>query len=223
MKRILLLFALLGTIHAAAAQPFRVFLSPEGDDSRDGLASDRSVLSLARAHEVIVRELTREPKDAEVRIAQGLYAGQVVKWTFFMPDHTITFLPAGDDKDEKDRPVFDGGGTGIWFSFHVDANGARTNLIFQNLKVQNYQTAIGFDGYRTYDKSSSRGNTIDGCGTTPHWRGSHGCGALHEFVGQPGGQLQLRVHHPKLQPRAASRHLRRSHQRGESDSPEPLP
>ena len=137
-----------------------MYLSPEGDDARSGLALEQSVRSLACAQEVISRATVQAPNDAEVRISPGTYVGQTVKWSFFMAAHSITFLPLSDDKN---RPVFDGEGRGTWFTFSARADGAPTNLIFRYLKVQNYQTAISFNGNRNDAQSSSRGNTIYGC------------------------------------------------------------
>jgi len=160
VKTLIAFIALGLSLSGAGAQPLRVFVSPNGDDKQDGLAMDRPIKSLAHAQEIIAHQLSREPNDAEVRIAPETFFGEIVKWTFSMPGHTITFLPASD---RADRPIFYGDGTGTWFTFRGQADGVPTNLIFRRIRVQHYQSAISFSGNRRKTVSSSRGNTIDGC------------------------------------------------------------
>src|SRR5699024_6694890 len=140
-----------------------LWVAPNGSDSQDGSTQAKAVKTLKRVHELLV---AASPKaDVEVRISPGRYRGQKVTWTFYVPDHTITFtrLPG-----ETDRPIFDGclsstncpGGT--WFILSHSA-GKKTGLVFNYLRIENYQTAISFNGNRNSEAKSNGGNRIFGC------------------------------------------------------------
>lgn len=149
--------------------PLVLYLAPDGDDRRDGTTPGRAIRTLERAHAIVSAEA--EPRDVEVRIAEGRYPGQTVTWTTTFADHTIAFVRADPDGD---RPVFDGctrypvvnpatdcpGGT--WFRLRHSA-GEETNLTFEYLRVENYGTAISFDGARNVEATSNGSNRVYGC------------------------------------------------------------
>jgi Right handed beta helix region len=82
-----------GTATMAAADPvFTVFMSASGADTNDGLTAVTAVRSLVRVQEVLVEH--NPATDVEVRIAQGTYvAPPMHSWRFYVPEHTISFLP----------------------------------------------------------------------------------------------------------------------------------
>ncbi len=136
-----------------------VHLAPDGDDESDGAAP---FATLAGVHAWLEE---RAPEgDVEVRVRAGRYHGQTVSWTWTRPDRRIRFVR---DADEG-RPVFDGcledgacpGGT--WFTLR-SASGNPTNLHFEYLRVENYQTAISFNGDRNDPAASNGRNRIYGC------------------------------------------------------------
>jgi hypothetical protein len=143
--------------------PFVVWMAPDGRDSRDGSSPAQAVLSLTRVHEILVAGAPQT--DVEVRIAPGLYRGQQVDWTFSVPGHTVTLTRLAG---ESGRPVFDGclsasncpGGT--WFMMRR-SDGAETGIVFNYIKVQNYQTAISLNGKRDAEAHSNGSNKIYGC------------------------------------------------------------
>ena len=145
-----------------------IYLAPHGDDTRSGTSIRDAVVTLERAEALIVADGLR--RDAVVYVAPGRYFGQRVEWRATMPDHSITFRRLDDDGE---RPVFDGcvvefptdpthcpGGT--WFRLR-HATGEATNLHFQYLRIERYQTAISFDGGRDREVASNRANGIVGC------------------------------------------------------------
>lgn len=142
--------------------PRRYYLDPAGDDGASGL-SDATAL---RTLEAVQTRLMADPPacDVEVWIAPGVYREQRVRWSFTMPDHTITFRAA----DRMDRPIFDGcaaDGTcagGTFFLLRHSA-GEETNLHFWYLRVQRYQTAISLNGARNEEATSNGSNRIYGC------------------------------------------------------------
>jgi hypothetical protein len=150
-----------------AQKPLRIYMAANGNDSRDGSSKSKAIKTLQRAQAILVAK--NPTRDVEIRIAPGTYYGQTVVWTFSMPNHEVKLMPRDDDKN---RPVFDGcleaGATpsscpgGQWFTLK-HSRGQRTNLHFSYIQVQNYGTAISFNGNRNDEKKSNGGNTIYGC------------------------------------------------------------
>lgn len=142
--------------------PMRVYMHPTGDDQHDGQSPEQSVLSLARVNTLLTQRQPRRP--VEVVIALGTYFGQRVNWTYVMPNHGVTFTrPEGVDG----RPVFDGcrdgqclGGT--WFQIQ-SSTGQPTRLSFMYLQIENYGTALSFNGNRNDEAASNGENRIYGC------------------------------------------------------------
>ncbi|MDX1694835.1 MAG: right-handed parallel beta-helix repeat-containing protein, partial [Ketobacteraceae bacterium] len=134
---------LAGFSHASThADHLTVLVSAYGDDSNDGLTLDTPIKTLQRAQEVIKGYIAvNGERNIEVRIGPGEYEGQNVVWDFTMPDHKITFMPLFGDKN---RPVFSGRNScGTWFTLK-NTSAKRTNLSFQYIRVENYQTAMFF-------------------------------------------------------------------------------
>jgi hypothetical protein len=142
--------------------PMRIYLDPGGDDQNNGQSSEQAVLSLTRVNTLLTELQPRRP--VEVVIGLGTYFGQRVNWTYIMPNHGVTFTrPEGVD----DRPIFDGcrddaclGGT--WFQIQSSI-GEPTRLSFLHLRIQNYGTAMSFNGNRNDAGASNGGNRVYGC------------------------------------------------------------
>lgn len=143
--------------------PLILWMAPNGSDTNDGTASNRPVLTLQRVQKILQ---ARKPQtNVEVRIAPGRYRGQRVTWTHVIPGRKITFTRHASDTG---RPIFDGclsanncpGGT--WFILQ-HSGGAETNLVFNYLRVENYQTAISLNGSRNAEANSNGSNRIFGC------------------------------------------------------------
>ncbi|MFU8802229.1 MAG: hypothetical protein ACNA8W_00330 [Bradymonadaceae bacterium] len=149
--------------------PFRLYLAPNGVDTRDGRTPQTAILTMGRVQEILTDE--NPGRDVEVLIAPGRYFGQTVEWRYTRPDHSITFSRL---TPESDRPVFDGclvenptnlqtqcpGGT--WFMLR-HSNGERTNLVFNYIRVERYQTAISLNGARNAEETFNSHNRIFGC------------------------------------------------------------
>jgi len=154
---------------AAPTGPLKIYVAPGGDDTRSGLTQANAVLTLKRVHGIIAQ--TKPDRDVEVRIAPGRYQGQKVTWTYTMPTHRITFMPLNDDKN---RPIYDGCLVenvtnpatqcpgGHWFILD-HAAGKETNLNFEYIQVERYQTAISLNGDRDAESTSNGSNRIFGC------------------------------------------------------------
>lgn len=151
------------TVDDASSGPFVVWMAPDGDDASSGLAQNEAVQTLGRVHAIL--EQAQPQTDVEVRIEPGRYRGQQVQWTFSVPDHTVTFTRLSS---QHERPVFDGclsasdcpGGT--WFRLRR-SDGAETGIVFNYIRVENYQTAISLDGNRNDEATSNGSNRIYGC------------------------------------------------------------
>lgn len=175
-----------GDATTGEAAPFVVYLDPGGDDARGGLTPADAVLTLARAQAIV--EAAAPERDVEVRIAQGTYVGQSVKWTYYHPVFRVAFMPVdyamGDGIDDiAGRPVFDGDGASSWLSLEV-AEGERTGLEFYYLQVERYlATGLAFKGDRNDpDGGWNGGNRVFGMTFTrigsKHVAGEQGYGAL---------------------------------------------
>jgi hypothetical protein len=153
---------LVGGAAAGAGDVFTVYLSPTGSDGADGLSPGTAVLSLGRAQDVLRAAATAT--DVEVRIAGGTYHQPPVTWSFYVPGHTISFLPIGYDYGDPAglvRPVFkdtqNSDGTysrGYWMHPELPSDkadpmygGGTSGLRFYYLQVQNYSAGgLSLDG-----------------------------------------------------------------------------
>ena len=135
-------------------------MSANGDDQSDGLTLATPILTLNKAQEVIRDRLPNLDRDVEIRISPGIYRNQSVRWTFTSPNHTITFMPLDNDKN---RPIFDGSRAKGATWFHLDhAKGEKTNLVFHYIRVENYSTALSFNGNRSDNQGFNSSNRIYG-------------------------------------------------------------
>ena len=146
-----------GTATTAAMDPiFMVFMSASGADANDGLTAATSVRSLVRVQKVLVEH--NPSTDVEVRIEQGTYVAPPMEtWRFYVPGHTISFLPIdyeyGEGRDGiAGLPVFhnasNADGTypdGCWLQprlptdpAHPLYGGGTSGLRFYYLQVEYY-------------------------------------------------------------------------------------
>jgi hypothetical protein len=149
----------------AAARPGNVtiYLAPAskgGKDSNTGLTSKSPILTLAHAQQVLTR--LNPAGNVTVRIRQGTYVASAITWSFYVPGHTISFMPVnysvGGGRPPGGDPVFAdpaSGGTHIgqtWFTAVLPAapsplhNGGTTGLRFYYLDIEDYTQGISFNG-----------------------------------------------------------------------------
>lgn len=139
----------------AAPGVLRIHLHPAGSDDADGLSAQTPVRSLDRAQRIIAA--LRPRTDVEVRISPGIYIAPPVRWTTYVPGHSITFLPEGYEYEatatggvEPPRPVFRGDGrAGFWFvaALPHGHRGGDLRLRFYHLQVERYSGGgITIDG-----------------------------------------------------------------------------
>lgn len=155
MRYIFLVMAFFWSSISLASEPFKIFLSSSGNDHNEGVVSTLPIKTLVRAQDVI--RAYDPDKPIEIHISQGTYFSQSVVWTY-TNGHSITFTPINYSNE---RPVFDGGGIDTWFKLSK-SNGAPSNVKFRYIKVQNYNTAMSFNGNRNYLDAWNAGNELYG-------------------------------------------------------------
>ena len=149
---------------AAAARPgnVTVYLAPAsqgGKDSNTGLTSSSPILTLAHAQQVLTK---LDPTgNVTIRIKQGTYVASAITWSFYVPGHTISFMPAnytGGGRPPGGDPVFtdptsDGTHIGqTWFTAILPPapsplhDGGNTGLRFYYLDIEDYTQGISFNG-----------------------------------------------------------------------------
>jgi len=150
---------------AAASAPasLTVYMAPSskgGSDRHTGLTSSSPVLTLARAQQVLQQ---RKPTgDVTVRIQQGTYVAGQTNWSFYVPGHTISFMPAnyvlGHGRPSGGDPAFvdaSSGGhhvAGWWFHAELPSapsplhDGGNTGLRFHYLLIEDYTNGLSLDG-----------------------------------------------------------------------------
>jgi len=159
---VILIFSLVNG-HTREDDVYYIYMSPHGNDLNYG-TSERPVLTLKRVQEILKFE--RPDCDVVVRISsdEGEYINQTVLWTYYNPEHSITFEAyPGDDyavfrADSLNPPFFP--------FFELDAfNSEPTNLVFRKLKVDGYASrAFLFFGDREEVNSGWNGyNRIEDC------------------------------------------------------------
>src|ERR1700733_7117916 len=95
-----------------AARPgnVTVYLAPAsqgGKDSNTGLTSSSPILTLAHAQQVLSG--LNPTGNVTIRIKQGTYVANAITWSFYVPGHTISFMPAnysGGGRPAGGDPVF---------------------------------------------------------------------------------------------------------------------
>lgn len=147
-----------------AARPGNVtiYLAPAsqgGKDSNTGLTSSSPILTLAHAQQVLTG--LNPAGNVTVRIKQGTYVANAITWSFYVPGHTISFMPAnysGGGRPPGGDPVFAdpaSNGTHIgqtWFTAILPPapsplhDGGNTGLRFYYLDIEDYTQGISFNG-----------------------------------------------------------------------------
>ncbi len=147
----------------ASAQPLTLYLAPSakgGSDRHTGLTKSSPILTLARAQQVL--EQRKPTGDVTVRIEQGTYAAGQTTWQFYVPGHTISFMPvdyavghgrpAGGDPAFVDVTSHGKHVAGWWFQAQLPRapsplhDGGNTGLRFYYLHVEDYTNGISLDG-----------------------------------------------------------------------------
>jgi hypothetical protein len=149
---------------SAAARPGNVtiYLAPAsqgGKDSNTGLTSASPILTLAHAQQVLTG--LNPTGNVTVRIKQGTYVAGAITWSFYVPGHTVSFMPAnynGGGRPPGGDPVFadpTSKGTHVgqtWFTAVLPPapsplhNGGDTGLHFYYLDIKDYTQGISFNG-----------------------------------------------------------------------------
>jgi hypothetical protein len=152
-----------------AQEIFTVYMAPSsvgGSDGNDGLSPQTPVVSLVRVEQVL--RAFAPATDVEVRIRQGVYeAPPMQNWRFYVPGHTISFLPIDYDYGEgygdiDGRPVFrnkrNANGTypdGYWLIARPGnalPEGGDSGLRFYYLQVEYYNHGgVGINAELTTD------------------------------------------------------------------------
>jgi parallel beta-helix repeat protein len=146
---------------------FTVYMTPReegGMDTNDGCSPETGVITFMRVEEILRN--AHPTTDVEVRITQGVFYTNPHVWTFYVPGHTISFLPLDYDYGNDDfagRPIFrnpgENGGPflpGKWMYAilpgdprHPLYNGGTMGLRFYYLTVDCYDGGgISIDGDR---------------------------------------------------------------------------
>ncbi|MFB9906477.1 hypothetical protein [Allokutzneria oryzae] len=135
----------------AAAPVFTVHMAPGAPASNDGLTARTPVGTLTRVQEVLRQH--RPSSDVEVRIKQGTYrSAPMHDWRFYIPGHTISFMPAdyaqGAGLPPGGRPVFrniSSHPNGFWLQPRLPRdsadplhNGGDSGLRFYYLQIEEY-------------------------------------------------------------------------------------
>jgi hypothetical protein len=154
-------------VAAIAGSPARpgnvtIYLAPAskgGKDSNTGLTSSSPILTLAHAQQVLTG--LNPTGNVTVRITQGTYVADAITWSFYVPGHTISFMPVnylGGGRPAGGDPVFvdpTSKGTHIgqtWFTAILPPapsplhDGGNTGLRFYYLDVEDYTQGISFNG-----------------------------------------------------------------------------
>jgi hypothetical protein len=146
-----------------SARPLTLYLAPSsrgGSDRHTGLTKSSPVLTLARAQQVL--EQRKPTGDVTVRIEQGTYVAGQTTWQFYVPGHTISFMPAnyvvGHGRPAGGDPAFVDATShgkhvaGWWFHAQLPGSGSslhdggNTGLRFYYLHIVDYTNGISLDG-----------------------------------------------------------------------------
>jgi hypothetical protein len=149
-----------------ASSTFTVYMSTTGKDTNSGLTAALPVKSLARVQSIL--QAAKPTSNVEIRIKPGTYVAEPLTWRFYIPGHSVTFLPEDYHYNayHEALPMFQDamcGSTrcgGYWLHValptnHSDPlyNGGTTDVRFYLLQVEYYSSggiAIDGDTGRTY-------------------------------------------------------------------------
>ena len=147
---------------APAVGNVTIYLAPTakgGKDTNTGLTLSSPILTLAHAQAVLTR--LKPTGNVTIRITQGTYVANAITWSFYVPGHTISFMPVnytGGGRPPGGDPVFaDPVSAGkhigqTWFTAVLPPapsplhNGGTTSLHFYYLQIEDYTQAISFNG-----------------------------------------------------------------------------
>jgi hypothetical protein len=140
-----------------------IYLAPAskgGSDSHTGLTPSSPVLTLAHAQQVLQQIVPTG--NVTVRIEQGSYVAGGLTWSFYVPGHTISFMPAnyvighgrpfGGDPEFADTTSDGHHVANTWFTAVLPPapsplhDGGNTGLRFYYLNIEDYTQAISFNG-----------------------------------------------------------------------------
>jgi hypothetical protein len=153
-----------GAQAGVAARPGNVTIyvapaSQGGKDGNTGLTSSSPILTLAHAQQVLTG--LNPTGNVTIRIKQGTYVASAITWSFYVPGHTISFMPvnySGGGRPPGGDPVFTdptSSGTHIgqtWFTAILPPapsplhDGGPTGLRFYYLTIEDYTQGISFNG-----------------------------------------------------------------------------
>jgi hypothetical protein len=155
---------------AAAVKGITVYLAPAskgGSDKHSGLTRSSPVLTLARAQQVLQQQ--KPTGDVQIRIDQGTYVTGQTRWTFYVPGHSISFMPLnyvlGHGRPPGGDPVFADTGSGgahtagWWLQAQEPSSGplsdgGTTGLRFYYLQIEDYTNGISLDGQAGHSSQS---------------------------------------------------------------------
>lgn len=141
-----------------------IYLAPAskgGSDTRhSGLTPASPILSLTHAQRLL--QLIQPTGNVTIRIKQGTYVANAITWSFYVPGHTVSFMPvnySGGHRPPGGDPVFADprtrNGTHVgqtWFTAVLPPapsplhHGGNTGLRFYYLAIEDYTQAISFNG-----------------------------------------------------------------------------
>ena len=130
----------------AAGETLHVYMAPGGKDTNSGLSQENPVRKLTKVQEIVSAK-TKTPataKNVVVHVGGGIYKNETVKWKYYMLDKSITFQGS-----TTSSTTFDGSNTTpIWFAFTTSNTDGlvKTNLIFTDITVKHYLTAMYLHG-----------------------------------------------------------------------------
>ncbi|MDQ3338495.1 MAG: right-handed parallel beta-helix repeat-containing protein [Myxococcota bacterium] len=179
----------LGEASQALNAPFKIYMSPGGYTSCNGvpscgLVANAGVGKLALVAQILADQgfggagwATTHDANVEVHIAPGTYYHDSISWELTSPDYAITFMPRDNGST---KPVFNGCLTSTQLTCDLDTffsmrKDGPTNLHIKNIRIERYRQAINFRG----GSPSNSNNSIYGCYF-------YRIGSLH-VSGQPNG------------------------------------
>lgn len=156
---------------ASAAPTLTIYLAPSnkgGSDKHTGLSSKSPILTLAEAQKILG---AKDPKgNVIIRIDQGTYVAAQTNWSFYVPGHTVAFMPAnyvvGHGRPAGGDPVFVDSGSGAHHTagWWLDAtrpsaassplhDGGNAGLQFYYLQIEDYTNGISLDGHASINSA----------------------------------------------------------------------
>lgn len=152
-----------GSPAVTSAKTLTLYLAPAnkgGSDKHTGLSTKSPILTLNRAQQVLGQQ--KPTGNVVVRIGQGTYVAGQTTWRFYVPGHTISFMPvnyvlghgrpAGGDPAFVDVASHGKHVANWWFQAQEPAapsslhDGGNMGLRFYYLAVEDYTNGISFDG-----------------------------------------------------------------------------